>query len=129
MSKTTTERQPPQVGEKLYSLNVGNAARGCEKKLTPVTVTKVGRKYFTCGEGWGAVQYHLSDWRQKTEYGVTSRLYRDPQEWEDKRESEQLLREVRGRLDWGSSLRLTLDQLRRIKSIIEETDDASPPND
>ena len=36
----------PVVGQVLYSLNVGNAARNCGQVLTPVTVVSVGRKYF-----------------------------------------------------------------------------------
>ncbi len=55
----------PAVGQVLYSLNVGNAARGRERVLTPVVVIKVGRKYFTCRpegkDSWADVQYHLSD--------------------------------------------------------------------
>lgn len=38
----------PKLGDILYSLNINNAARNVKQELTEVTVTKVGRKYFTC---------------------------------------------------------------------------------
>ena len=67
----------PIVGQKLYSLNVGNAARGRAQFLTEVEVIKVGRKYFSCKEvgGWQDFEYRLSDWGQKTNFSATSFLY------------------------------------------------------
>lgn len=60
------ERKKPEVGQVVYSLNVGNAARNREQVLTPLKVTKVGRKYFTALEdGYPdhlSVQFHIDSW-------------------------------------------------------------------
>ena len=109
----------PIVGETLYSLNVGNAFRASwndVQKLTPMIVEKIGRKYFTLG----GIQFHLDDWREKTEYCRTHELFETEQEWIDKKESDDILSFLREKIDYcGGSTNLTLIQLREIKSIIE----------
>lgn len=109
----------PTVGQVLYSLNVGNAARYVPQALTPVVVTKIGRKYFTAGEGYRAKQYHVDTWRQKTEYSVDSVLYESEQAYADEKEG----REICGRLglafEYGQNInRLSLDTLRQIDRLI-----------
>lgn len=114
--------EKPKVGQILYSLNVENAARGREQVLTPVKVVKVGRKYFTCkenGSPW-KTQYHIDGWREKTDYPPNSKLYRNPQEWEDEKQSDTLLNGIRIAFRLWSGKKYTLDQLRRIKEIMEE---------
>jgi len=114
-------RLKPVVGQTLYSLNVGNAARKTEQKLTPVIVTKVGRKYFTTGEGWNSCQYHLDDWCEKNEYSATSVVYESPQCWEDEKDCmiiRDTLRNCFG--TYGTRTNFTLDQLKRISAIVNE---------
>ena len=113
----------PEVGQTLYSLNVGNSARGVEQKLTPVKVTKVGRKYFTCAKEDSSfeTQYHLEDWSQKTEYSAGSALYTNPEEWEDEKERTSLRDGMSNFFGWsGDCRKLTLAQLREINKIIED---------
>lgn len=120
------QRPKPFPGQILYSLNVGNAARGQPQVLTPVTVASVGRKYFTAqrtpGESMrGCRQYHLEDWREKTEYCVDSRLYASPQDWADEQEFEKIharLRDQFGGYRWAQPT-LSLAQLRAIAAIID----------
>lgn len=80
----------PIVGQKLYSLNVGNAVSRFDKKqfLTKVEVIKVGRKYFTCKvvDGWEVIEYHLDNWKQKSDYAATSVLYEFQEEYEKEKE-------------------------------------------
>lgn len=85
MSKPT-----PQVGQTLYSLNIGNAARNCEQKLKPVIVRKVGRKYFECST-----------------------------KWLDERERGLIIGEIRALFDWRGNVSLSLDKLRQIRQIIK----------
>lgn len=83
----------PGVGETLYSLNVGDAARNREQVLTPVVVRKVGRKYFEASPAEQPhliTQYRLSDWGEHSDYSARSRLYRTPKEWEDEKESAEM---------------------------------------
>lgn len=113
----------PEVGQKLYSLNVGNACRNVEKKLTPVIVTRVGRKYFTCipkgGSKWKETQYHLNGWHEKSEYSADSILYGNPQEWEDEKESIRICRLIWKCFEYGRNPKnISLAAIRTIYGII-----------
>ena len=109
----------PEVGETLYSLNVGNAARRTPQVLTPVVVTKVGRKYFTVGEGYAARQFHISDWTEKTEYSAVVALYESEQELEDEKESARLRKELGKAFEYGQNRNeLTLDTLRQMHGLL-----------
>lgn len=107
----------PVVGEVLYSLNVGNAARGREKKLTPVEVLSVGKKYFTCNEV-GSVykhtetKYHIDTWREKTDYSVHSELYESEQHWSDEQERQALANKLKDAFNHYGKVGFTLEQLR-----------------
>jgi hypothetical protein len=119
----------PIVGQTLYSLNVGNAARYREHVLAAVVVTKVGRKYFTAqpdGKSYEARDYRLGSWRQKTEYSADSELYTDPKEWEDEKEALEISKRIRREFDHFSKPTQTLDQLRRIAAILDESNQPPP---
>lgn len=118
-------RPTPKVGDTLYSLNVGNAARRSPQVLTPVQVVKVGRKYFECRRPeWVnaphmVTVYHLDDWREKTDYCRDSQLYTSPQEYE----GSILAMEIRGELQRAFSSgmisqTIPLDKLREIQAIV-----------
>lgn len=114
------KRNAPKIGQTLYSLNVGNAARNVEQKLTPVVVSAVGRKYFTCGKGWSETQYYLDTWHEKTDYTARSCLYENEQEWIDDKECSDIESMMRTMFGTFRRIDLSLDQLRRIKSIVEQ---------
>lgn len=82
-------KSKPKVGQTLYSLNIGNACRNCEQKLTPVKVVKVGSKYFECLEdGYHRpTVYHLDGWYEK------------PQDWEDKKNPQRFVGLLKNHLD------------------------------
>ena len=109
----------PEVGETLFSLNIGNAARTREQVLTPVVVAKVGRKYFTVGEGWKETKYRLSDWRQVTDYSPDSCLYESEQEFEDEKECRVLAGAISEAFKYGRRTQgLSLAALRKIHAIV-----------
>jgi hypothetical protein len=120
------ERKKPEVGQKLYSLNVGNAARGCESKLTPVIVDKVGRKYFYTSPvdpryKWQSEKYHIDSWEEVGKYLPNSCLYEDPQIWEDEKECGELVNKIKNYFDWRHHRKYDeLDKLRKIVAILEE---------
>ena len=114
----------PIVGQIVYSLNVCNAARNREQVLTPFIVSKVGRKYFTAqpdGKPYGARDYHIGSWRQKTDYSPDSELYADPKEWEDKKAASEISARIHQEFGHYSKSSQTLDQLRRIAAILDES--------
>lgn len=95
-------KKKPILGQILYSLNVGNAARRAPQHLTEVTVTLVGRKYFVCGTGWQQVTYHLDDWRQKTIYSAESVLYETREEYERETEVSRKFQALRKHFEYNS---------------------------
>lgn len=115
-------KRKPQIGETLYSLNVGNAMRrGCEQKLTPMIVDSVGRKYFALKyPDWNiTVEFHIDTWRQKTEYCEDHKLYETEQEWLDEKEAETICRAIRNSFEYGHNVKkLSLTDLRKINEII-----------
>ena len=118
----------PKVGQTLYSLNINNAAIRVEQVLTEVVVTKVGRKYFTCnkpgGRDWTAVQYHLEDWTEKTDYCRDTALYTTVQEREDEAEASKLCRQIWKNFEYGTNRsNLLLGDLREICAMLEATDE------
>lgn len=113
----------PEIGQTLYSLNVGTAAKHNKQKLTPVVVTKIGRKYFTCkpcNSSYFSTQYHLSDWREKTDYTAESEVYFNPQAWEDQKETTSICGLIWKAFEYGQNREnVPLDRLRIIEEIIK----------
>ena len=111
----------PKVGDIIYSLNVGNAARNREQKLTPVTVSKVGRKYFYIKVGWRMMKYCLDSWSESCDYSVTTKLYKTEQQWLDESEIGKTCKFIYESFEWSKNKsNLSLDALREIRRIIEE---------
>jgi len=122
----------PEIGQTLYSLNIGNAARNKDKKLTPVVVKKVGRKYFTCGQdGWPKhcdTQYYISDWREKTNYSTRSKLYENEQNYRDEKEITEICWRLYRAFDYGRNLlNIELADLRKIANLIDRKPEHGQP--
>ena len=120
-------KEPPKVGQTVYSLNVGNAAgRNREQKLTPMVVSSVGKKYFRCRYvGWedlnGAyeVQVRLNNWYEKTDFCCDHHFYSTEQEWLDEKESDGIRHELWKAFEYGGNPRnVNLETLRKIKELI-----------
>ena len=107
-----------KIGQILYSLQINNITKR-KPTLTPVEVTKIGRKYFTAGKGGLARQYHLSDWREKTDYTRLSKLYVSKQAYFDGKVSNEICKQLGNISQYGQNiLNLPVDVLREIKEII-----------
>lgn len=119
-------RNKPKVGQILYSLNIGNAAKNHEQKLTKVEVTKVGRKYFTCKldkTSYWETKYYIDTWHERTDYIADSCLYETPQEWKDESEAKKICQRIFHAFEYGHNKQgITLSDLRKIEEIIEEND-------
>ena len=117
-------KRKPILGERLFVLNVGNAARNTPQTLTPVIVSKVGRKYFTVeneGDGWKhPTEFYIVDWQQVTEYSVDSVLYETEQELADERESRELSGTIRSAFENSRKpSAFPLETLRKIHALIK----------
>lgn len=113
-------KRKPEIGDTLYSLNVGNEARNREQKLTPVTVSKVGRLYFTIKNGpYRETQFRISNWREKTDFMPNQELYSSEQDYADKIESDEISIEIWKAFDYGVNRNeIPLLTLREIKRLI-----------
>lgn len=112
----------PKIGQTVYSLNVGNrAGRGVERKLTPMVVTKVGRKYFTASQDIYHVDFHLDSWKQVTEYTPIHKLYITKQDWQDEKEEAQLCEVISSYFEYNRNPQnLPLQKLRAIMEILNQ---------
>ena len=85
----------------------------------PTKVLKVGKKYFQIdAPGYYHTQFFIETLLSNTDYGCPERIYLDKQELLDANEAAKLKDELVGTYRYFDGL--NLDQLKRIKSIIEE---------
>ena len=118
-----------QKGLTVYLVPCGNNARMGAPSIVEGTIVTVGRKYYTVAM---AVDYHceykfnIDSLRQQTNYTPDYLLYFDKQEILDKNETDGLLSKFYKYFGsvTGKHNTLTLDQLRRINAIIEESENA-----
>lgn len=112
----------PTIGQILFSLNVGNVARrGVEQKLTKMTVTKVGSKFFYCvPDGWRTeIAFYVETWREKTAFCVNHKLYETEQQWLDEKEANDIFSWLRKTyFATFSQNKFTLEQLRKIQELL-----------
>jgi CRISPR/Cas system-associated protein Cas10 (large subunit of type III CRISPR-Cas system) len=117
-------RQKPTVGQIVYSLNVGNAARRTEQVLTKKVVTSVGRKYFKIRRledtsALSETSYSIDGWHEKCDTCANSSLYESEQEWLDEREASNLCKVIGAAFEYGRNQKsIPLDKLRSIFAII-----------
>ena len=110
-----------KVGQKVYLKPVNNAARH-SNEIVEAEIIKVGRKYFEVDKGYHySRKYHISDLKQATDMVADYEVYMSKQEILDEREINSLYFEIGKKFRGvGTTLDLTLSQLRRIKEIISE---------
>ncbi|WAK79459.1 hypothetical protein [Clostridium phage Maintenon] len=113
------ERSELRIGQTVYIEPTGNSARN-GKEIIETKISKIGTKYIETEHFGKRTKFNISDGKEKDTgygYGYDYILYLTKKEIEDKNEREELLGDLR--YDWYR-LNLTLDQLRRIKAIIDE---------
>ena len=112
------------TGDKVYLMPVGDNYRRGDKLPQEATVQKAGRKYIhvTREGSRHAIMFDRERHREATEYSPGWELYLSRQALMDeleRRELEFTLRDAFGSL---GRYDFTLDQLRRIKAIVDEGD-------
>lgn len=95
------------------------------------TVAKVGRKYVTLS-GYRGQQFYVQHDTdpyliERSIYGAPDVLFPSKEAYRLYREGQALRVYLRKVFDWSSAKKLTLDQLRRIKSIVDEKEVADDP--
>lgn len=109
-------KRKPEVGEKLFYVHFDKRYGNTELYMT---VTHVGRKYFDMQESWRKLSFHIDTWRVKSNYSQTVKIYETRQEYIDEQEAEKIWGGMKNTIQsWTCPF--TLDQLKRIKLIIDE---------
>lgn len=114
------KRSELSVGQTVYIEPTGNAAR-YGKDIIETKISKIGKKYIETEKFGEMYKFNISDGKQKDTgygYGYDYILYLSRSEVENKQEKGSLLSYF-ACCNWYR-LNLTLDQLRRIKAIIDE---------
>ena len=110
-------KHKPTVGQQMFALIINSNARHREQKLRPVRVMSVGRKYFKAlpdeyaDRPHFAVEYHIEDGFEKTDYTSGWRVYETEKEYEDEKEFNRLHDSLRETFNYGK-LGCSLDALR-----------------
>jgi hypothetical protein len=113
----------PTLGQQVFSLNTGNNARHVPQVLKPATVSKVGRKYFSVkldGPYPMEREYHVEDWRERTECFPVTKLYASEQEYADEKETAVIWRQLRHVFSAYTTSGFDLPRLRKIIAIVRE---------
>lgn len=107
----------PKVGQTVYFYRNDNA-----KEAEELEVTKVGRKYFYCGNSrpWKEERaFHLSDWKEKN-WPYSGVVYPSKQARRDEMEAAQICRDMENYFQYGGPRnKISLEKLRQIKAIVE----------
>lgn len=113
----------PEIGQTVYKLNIGNAARNREQVLTEATVTKVGRKYFTISSNGFEQEAYIEGWYENSgQYLANFRLYETPEQWDEEKEQRRIEDRLRNCFSGFNRPKYALSKLKRIELILDEDD-------
>lgn len=92
-----------------------------EKRILRSTVTKVGKKYITVEHrNWPPILFDIEeDFRQVYDCSEDYKLFLTEQAAYDYQEKITLFREIREAFGWKNEEKLSLEQLKQIKNIID----------
>lgn len=110
------------VGDKIWLKPDGNQARR-SKEIREYEIKKVGRKYYEVWDGefdGSTIKFTIEGNSQVTEYTADWEVYFSKQEILDEEEYKTLHNNIKRKVDIYGRPTLTLDQLRRINTIIIE---------
>jgi hypothetical protein len=113
----------PTLGQKVFSLNIGNNARHVPQVLSPATVSKVGRKYFSVklqGPYPMEREYHIENWRERTFYSAVTKLYESEEAYMAEKETAMIWGQLRHVFSMYNATGFDLPRLRKIIAIVRE---------
>ncbi len=117
------------IGDTVFLVNCGANVRGTKNPPEYWIIKKVGRKYFTItsghdSTGWNDKEFHIDDWREKTEFVSNWKLYRSEDEYNDRTETKKWEKRLTNIFYGFKNARITLEQYRAIGEILDiSTDD------
>ena len=110
------------VGEYVWLTVKGNLSSYYKKPVAAI-ISKLGTKYYYVTRVGGCEEWKFPMGNDKSymDYGVEWSLFFSEEEIAEVQESEKLYREVKKVLEDFPPIKLSLDQLKRIKKILEES--------
>jgi hypothetical protein len=110
-----------KVGQTAYLLSENTRPL----KLKTVEVQKIGRKYVTVKYGWGIFKYGVEDYLpealvEQTEFGNKDLLFVSEQAAADYLEKIELEKWLQNAVQRYGRLNFSIEQLRKVKAILEE---------
>ena len=112
-----------QVGQEVWIKTIRRGVRP-DIETTKGRITKMGRKYFFVVRGGLSDEYAskflLDTMMDDDHFNAERKIYLSEQEILDEQEVGKLEREIQQVFDMFSRVKLSLDQLRRIKQILDE---------
>ena len=114
-----------KVGQKVYLKLITRTLNHREKNFKPedriieTKITKVGRKYIYVDVGNPSWTFYIDDLLEATCFRKNWKLYFNKQDILDEFEAEEIIRKIRGAIEWGQC-ELSIGQLRWIEKIIDE---------
>lgn len=114
-----------KLGQKAFLKPINNAARYGNKEIKEVEIVKIGRKYFFVGKEGETnerlmTKFNIEDRKQTSNYSPDWQFYFSKQEILDEEEEKELTSKIKRKFDTWEKTGLSLDQLKRIHSIINE---------
>jgi len=111
------------IGQTVYLKPTACNNMGYEKPIQEFEVKKIGKKYFEVWKGQNKLTVLKFDVETLTQlkysYFPDWNLYFSKQEILDEKETMKLTDEIRNVVDRGIAIQLSLEQLRKIKDIID----------
>lgn len=111
-----------QVGDRVYLKPVNNQARYIKNDILnhikEAEVEKIGKKYFYL-KGY-SMKFGVTEMIDISNYCANYQVYTSLQEIKDEEEFDNLVSKIKSKFTTYGTIKLTLDQLRRIQAIIEE---------
>lgn len=123
---------PPKVGDRLFTLAVGNAARRQESGYHEwYIVQKVGKKYFyAVNERWvipgeviserSMTKFDLETWSESNGYSACWICYSTEQEYRDEAEIDRLCDKISEAFQYRRNPGLDAEQLRTIGKMLDD---------
>lgn len=114
-----------QIRDKVYLKPINNAARNENKGIREYEIKKIGKKYFEVWDGsndYTINKFYIEGLIEVTKYSPDWRIYFSKQEILDEYEFENIARNIREVFGSYGKINLTLEQLRKIKEIIDIKD-------
>lgn len=115
-----------KVGDKVYLKPINSryiTNNNILEHIKECEIKKIGRKYFEVWEKnkeWTTLRFRVEDFQQVSHYSIDWELYFNKQEIIDEIEHLNLANEIRNAIGNRGITKLSLEQLRKIKSIIDE---------